>query len=128
MTAVGVSTAHCGPAGVRPPALGDVAAGGVDALSLGSLRGVGREPLAIGRDGGGIYAMTLICSHAGCEANVVDQEVICPCHGSKFDANGNVQSGPAPTGLEHYEVSVDVSGNLTIHTGRVVDSGARLKI
>jgi Rieske Fe-S protein len=113
---------------VRPPALGDVAAGAVGSLSLGSLRSVGSKPLAIGRDGAGVYAMTLICTHAGCEANVVGQEVICPCHGSRFDANGNVSSGPAPAALEHYVVSVDGSGNLTIHTGEVVDSAARLKV
>jgi Rieske Fe-S protein len=113
---------------VQPAALGDVPAGTLASLSIGSLRSVGGEPLAIGRDSGGVYAMTLTCTHAGCEANVSGQEIICPCHGSTFDANGNVVSGPAPAALEHFAVSEDGSGNLTIHTGTVVGSATRLKV
>jgi Rieske Fe-S protein len=72
--------------------------------------------------------MTLICTHAGCEVDVVGQELVCPCHGSTFGANGNVLGGPAPAALEHYAVSVDGSGSLTIHTGAVVDAAARLRV
>jgi len=128
MAALSLGAAHCGPSGVQPASLGDVPAGTVASLSIGSLRSVGGEPLAIGRDSGGVYAMTLTCTHAGCEVNVIGQGIVCPCHGSRFDANGNVVSGPAPSPLDHFAVSADGSGNLTIHTGTVVDSGFRLKV
>jgi len=75
-----------------------------------------------------LYAMTLVCTHAGCEASVSSQEVVCPCHGSIYDANGNVLRGPAPSPLEHYAVSEDGSGNLTIHTATVVDPSTRLAV
>ena len=118
----------CGPTGVQPSPLGDVQAGNVSALSVGSLEGVGNEPLAIGRDDKGVYAMTLTCTHAGCRAQVAGHEIACGCHGSTFDANGNVTGGPAPAPLEHYAVTADASGNLTIHTGSVVDAGTRLSV
>jgi len=106
----------------------DVAAGNVANLPVGSLVGLDSQPLAIGRDSGGVYAMTLICTHAGCEASVDGQEVVCPCHGSVYDANGNVLSGPAPSPLEHYAVSEDGSGNLTIDTAAVVSPSKRLAV
>jgi cytochrome b6-f complex iron-sulfur subunit len=85
-------------------------------------------PLAIGRDGGGVYAMTLVCTHAGCDANVRGDEIVCPCHGSTYNANGNVTGGPAPRALEHYAVSADDAGNLTIHVASVVDAATRLPV
>lgn len=37
------------------------------------------------------------CSHMGCslERNDVEDSWDCPCHGSRFDADGNVLDGPA---------------------------------
>jgi cytochrome b6-f complex iron-sulfur subunit len=41
-------------------------------------------------------AYSLICTHEGCAASVQGgTEIDCPCHGSRFDANGNVINGPA---------------------------------
>jgi len=128
MAALGVVAAGCGPAGVSPQSLGDVAAGNESDLSVGSLQAVGGNPVAIGRDSGGIYAMTLTCTHAGCETQVEGQEIVCPCHGSTYDANGKVTGGPAPSPLDHFAVTADGSGNLTIHTGTVVSASTRLKV
>lgn len=47
------------------------------------------------------------CTHAGCTVNkVVNGEVICPCHGSKFGLDGRVLSGPARTPLPTKPVRV----------------------
>jgi Rieske Fe-S protein len=60
---------------------------------------------------GDIKAFTAICPHAGCLVNeVVDNEIICPCHGSRFSAtDGSVISGAAATGLNGvaYQVTGD---------------------
>jgi len=128
MAALGLASARCGPNAVQPPAIGNVLAGNASALLVGSLRAVGTEPLAIGRDAGGVYAVTLVCTHAGCLAGVDAEEIICPCHGSRFDANGAVLRGPASAALDHFAVSADPSGNLTIETGTVVDASTRLKV
>ncbi len=36
------------------------------------------------------------CTHLGCRIqNFENGQLICPCHGSSFDLNGNPQKGPA---------------------------------
>ena len=42
-------------------------------------------------------ALSTVCTHQGCDADVVDNGTIvsCSCHGSRFDKNGNVLNGPA---------------------------------
>lgn len=123
----------CGSAAaVAPASVGDVPAGNVSSLPAGSLRVVQGEPVCIGRDSGGVYAMTLTCTHAGCDigatGDVSASGLLCGCHGSRFDANGNVVSGPAPSPLDHFAVTADASGNLTIHGGQVVDAAQRLPV
>ncbi len=131
MGAAGTVACGQGP-GVQPASLGDVPAGNVSNLPVGSLRVVGGQPACIGRDSGGVYAMTLTCTHAGCDigatGDVSPSGLLCGCHGSRFDANGNVVSGPAPSPLDHFAVSVDQAGELTIHGGQVVDAGQRLAV
>ncbi|NWF89599.1 MAG: ubiquinol-cytochrome c reductase iron-sulfur subunit [Ignavibacteriaceae bacterium] len=41
------------------------------------------------------------CSHLGCTIkNNIGDELICPCHGSRFDIIGNVLNGPAQKPLQ----------------------------
>lgn len=57
---------------------------------------------------GAIKAFTAVCPHQGClVSEVVDNEILCPCHGSLFSAeDGAVIQGPAATGLAAVDVSV----------------------
>lgn len=125
--------ANCGPpGGASPASVGDVSAGNVADLPVGSLHALGASPVCIGRDKNGVYAMTLTCTHMGCNmatrGNVSSAGIYCACHGSRFDANGNVQNGPANSPLQHFAVSADSLGNLTIHGGTDVSSSTRLKV
>ena len=44
----------------------------------------------------GFSALSLICTHLGCTVeNENAQGFTCPCHGSRYDAKGNVTHGPA---------------------------------
>ena len=53
-------------------------------------------------------AYSLICTHQQCAANVVGgDEVVCPCHGSRFDAAGHVVNGPATRALPMLTASYD---------------------
>ena len=47
-------------------------------------------------------ALSSVCAHMGCIVNWNAQERTwdCPCHGSRFHAEGEVLSGPAVRGLE----------------------------
>jgi len=50
----------------------------------------------------GVTAFSAVCSHLGCivDWNSKTEQFLCPCHGSKYDVNGNVIGGPAPAPLE----------------------------
>lgn len=47
------------------------------------------------------------CTHAGCALTAItDGEVLCPCHGSRFNLDGSVARGPATEPLRPRTVSV----------------------
>lgn len=58
---------------------------------------------------GDFKAFVAICPHQGClVSEVVDNEIICPCHGSKFSASdGAVLEGPSRQGLTSAGVAVE---------------------
>jgi cytochrome b6-f complex iron-sulfur subunit len=60
--------------------------------------------VAVVRDGNGYYAMDLTCTHLGCTVSVTPSELVCPCHGSRFDLHGNVLAGPANRSLKRLAV------------------------
>ena len=86
----------------------------------------------LGRDSGGLYAMTVTCTHQGCDVEPfgsgTSATVRCPCHGSQFDRNGAVIHGPASSPLTHFAVAVDASGNITIHGGTTVGADVRTAV
>ncbi len=47
------------------------------------------------------YAISAVCTHLGCAVNwdQSEQAFVCPCHGSRYDALGQVTRGPAPRDL-----------------------------
>jgi Rieske Fe-S protein len=58
------------------------------------------------RLGGKIYAVSIICTHAGCKVAAEKTELICPCHLSIFSPyDGAAQSGPARLPLTRYVVT-----------------------
>lgn len=60
--------------------------------------------VAVIREAGEIYALSLVCTHLGCSLTVTSRELLCPCHGSVFDRRGNVVKGPADRPLVRYAV------------------------
>lgn len=59
-----------------------------------------------------IVALSMECTHWGCDVDWIKAEAHfdCPCHGSKFDADGRVLEGPADEPLTSYPVSETESG------------------
>lgn len=51
--------------------------------------------------GGEIAALSARCTHLGCRVawNGVERRFECPCHGGRFDPEGNVIGGPPPSPL-----------------------------
>lgn len=62
------------------------------------------ERLALMRDEGGFYALSLVCTHLGCTVTVTEEMISCPCHGSRFDRQGKVEQGPANEPLRRLEL------------------------
>ena len=55
---------------------------------------------------GGLHAINPTCTHLKCSVtwNNAEQTWDCPCHGARYDINGEVITGPAGMGLEKIEV------------------------
>jgi cytochrome b6-f complex iron-sulfur subunit len=60
---------------------------------------------------GGLIALYKSCTHLDCMFNWNEQEqtFICPCHGSRFDRQGNLMTGPAPRSLDRFVVELVAS-------------------
>ncbi|MDB5033517.1 MAG: plastoquinol--plastocyanin reductase [Chlorobi bacterium] len=57
-----------------------------------------------------ITALSPICTHQGCTINDFNASLMrfeCPCHGSRYDAEGKVLRGPAPLPLKSYTLTFD---------------------
>jgi cytochrome b6-f complex iron-sulfur subunit len=76
----------------------------------------------------GFHAISSVCTHLGCITDRgEDGGFKCPCHGSVFDAEGNVTGGPAPKGLVWVDLSVSPEGFLVADTLKSVDLGTVLE-
>jgi glycine/D-amino acid oxidase-like deaminating enzyme/nitrite reductase/ring-hydroxylating ferredoxin subunit len=53
-------------------------------------------------DNGTLHVVSAVCTHLGCinHWNEVEKSWDCPCHGSRFDINGDVIEGPAYASLK----------------------------
>ena len=104
--------------------------GGVFNLAPGSLPAVGSPPVLkpdakfwISNTDKGLLALSQVCVHLGCLFKWSDTNgrFECPCHGSKYQADGTYISGPAGRSLDRYIVTVTTPGG-PIKTGP--DGGA----
>lgn len=85
--------------------------------TVGALVQVG-ETFAAKRVGPAAFdAFYMVCTHAGCLTTITNaQRFDCPCHGSRFDANGDRVAGPARLPLTQLPTTYDpVTDTLTIN-------------
>ncbi len=67
----------------------------------------------------GLIAVQNVCTHLDCLCNWDEQarQFVCPCHGSRFSAEGLRLEGPAPRALDRLVVQlVDAHGTLVAET------------
>jgi cytochrome b6-f complex iron-sulfur subunit len=82
--------------------------------------------VAIFRDEEGVYAISLVCTHLGCIVKNTPEGFECPCHGSRFAADGSVAKGPAPRALPWLQVS-SLSGAYLVDEAATVLPGTKVK-
>ncbi len=100
-------------------------------VPVGSLGSTGSRIL-LGRDAGGLYAMTSVCTHNQCDLSVYgtlsDSGISCRCHGSGYSRNGDRVKGPAIASLKHFKVDVAADGTISIDASTVVDATVRTAV
>ena len=117
-------TGNAGTPGMSYPG---TPAGNISSFPVGTLT-IAARSFVLGRDAQGFYAMSLACTHQGCPVAATGNQLYCGCHGSLFDANGNVLKGPARTPLQHFAVFVDSAGNITVDGMMPVSSSTRTAV
>lgn len=55
-------------------------------------------------EGGGWAALSPTCTHQGCTVDISGSRLVCPCHGSTYDREGQVLRGPAERALRRFPV------------------------
>lgn len=85
-------------------ALADVPVGGaVSATTADGAHVIIAQPTP-----GEVLGFSAVCTHLGCTVLPADDRLVCPCHGSEFEAStGRNLGGPAPRPLDGFAVRVD---------------------
>ncbi len=67
----------------------------------------------------GVMPLYQRCVHLGCRVPFCasSQWFECPCHGSKYNHAGEYKLGPAPRGLDRFQMEI-IDGNVWVDTGK----------
>jgi cytochrome b6-f complex iron-sulfur subunit len=95
-----------------------------------------KQRVFIFREAATLYSISARCTHLGCTVQLAKMpqveggfEFHCPCHGSKFRADGANFAGPAPSPLSYYRLSVaEDDGQLILDLSEPTDKGWRLTL
>lgn len=80
------------------------------------------------REGNQFAAISTTCTHLGCIVSPSDTGFSCPCHGSRYDQDGNVTAGPAPDPLAWYKVTLAPNGELEVDKDDQIKPGSYLSV
>lgn len=84
------------------------------------------------REGKDLFCLSAVCTHLGCTVQQVRAgpglEFHCPCHGSRYRADGTNYSGPAPKPLAYHplELAPD-DGQVVVDLADTAEKARRLK-
>jgi cytochrome b6-f complex iron-sulfur subunit len=97
-------------------------AGKVNDFKVGEVVYFRKEKALVQRLEGGFLAFSTVCPHLRCVVNwnEMQQRFDCPCHGAKFNRNGEVIEGPPPRPLDLYKLQI-VEEKLVIDTASLIE-------
>jgi cytochrome b6-f complex iron-sulfur subunit len=98
--------------------------GRVEDIPVGGVLNIPKRKIFVARNEKGCFAMSSVCTHLGCmvqhqAAANAKETFFCPCHGSRFDYEGNVVGGPAPRPLDRVALEID-GGELVVDVKEAV--------
>ena len=99
-----------------------------ESLPMGTRLPLARQRVTIVRTAAGLCAISNTCTHLGCVVTTTEIGFDCPCHGSRFDAEGTVLGGPAPRPLPWFRIALSPNGELEVDTAEAVPAGTFLKV
>lgn len=75
----------------------------------GKILDINGASVCVFNDNGAIKGLSPVCPHLGCDVEWNDSENTwdCPCHGSRFEGNGNLKNGPSRRGLDSINVKIE---------------------
>ena len=76
--------------------------------------------LFVVRQSDSFHVISAICTHLGCTVQWRGKEFDCPCHGSRFNPDGTVISGPAPRPLTWFDTRLSPDGFLEVDSAVAV--------
>ena len=86
------------------------------------------EQVFLLRKGNTFRCLSAVCTHLGCTVNRADHGYHCPCHGSVFNDQGEVEGGPAPHPLPWFQVTLSKDERLLVDKSKVVSSDKPLVV
>jgi len=104
------------------------AIGKPDDFPSGTRISLDAKRVCIVRDGNKLAAISTTCTHLGCIVGISETGFACPCHGSRYDQDGNVTGGPAPKALPWYQVSLAPNGELEVDKDTQIEPGSYLNV
>jgi Rieske Fe-S protein len=90
--------------------------GSVSQYPAGSKTLLPQIPAMLISNARGFTALSLVCTHLGCTVEQSPDGFQCPCHGSRYQADGTVERGPARQNLRQLVVEATAQGHVLIHT------------
>jgi cytochrome b6-f complex iron-sulfur subunit len=99
-----------------------------ETIPPGSKVALDQRRVCIVREGDKVAAISTTCTHLGCIVSISDTGFACPCHGSRYDQDGNVTGGPAPRPLAWYQVMVAPNGELVVDKDNEIPAGTYLTV
>ena len=105
-------------------------AGSPDLYPVGTVIFRQAEQVYIVHTEAGFYAVSAVCTHLGCitQWKPEDDQIACPCHGSKFKRDGKKIEGPAPAPLPHFAISLSADGELVVDKLEIVKADQALRV